>query len=83
MNFYHAADPQQHCCEVQLVVASLLTLRDGESGLGGHHDFNKFRSSFEVRVLPPLLLLLPCRTSTTLVPVRDAAAVPYYGGAGA
>lgn len=56
VNFYHEDDPNQHCCEVQFVLKDLLLLRGKD--LGGHDDFNKFRSSSEVRksaCLPPVL----------------------------
>ena len=46
INFYHEADPNQHCCEVQFVLKDMMLLRGKD--LGGHDDFNKFRSSFEV-----------------------------------
>lgn len=46
INFYHEADPNQHCCEVQFVLKDMMLLRGKD--LGGHEDFNKFRSSFEV-----------------------------------
>jgi hypothetical protein len=45
VNFYHEADRNQHCCEVQFVLKPMLLLR---SELGGHEDFNTFRSSYEV-----------------------------------